>query len=70
MYLSRKLLSDGKQRYRGRASLPVIGKLFGGRDHTTVIHGIKVIERLVGQDSEERRAVGEIGLRLIEMSNV
>ena len=27
-------------------SLPEIGKLFGGRDHTTVIHAVKKVEQL------------------------
>ncbi|MFN3230827.1 MAG: chromosomal replication initiator protein DnaA [Alphaproteobacteria bacterium] len=37
MYLSKQLTS---------ASLPQIGRKFGGRDHTTVIHAVKRIEEL------------------------
>jgi len=33
-------------------SLPEIGRRFGGRDHTTVMHGVKRIEELKGQDSQ------------------
>ena len=32
-------------------SLPEIGRKFGGRDHTTVIHAIKKIKELVKNDS-------------------
>jgi hypothetical protein len=31
-------------------SLPVIGRAFGGRDHTTVLHGIKKIEGRASND--------------------
>ncbi|WP_243389765.1 chromosomal replication initiator protein DnaA [Arboricoccus pini] len=41
MYLS-KLLTP--------RSLPEIGKRFGGRDHTTVMHAVRQIERLVVED--------------------
>jgi chromosomal replication initiator protein len=41
MYLCRKLLES---------SFPSIGALFGGRDHSTVIHAITVIERRINQD--------------------
>ncbi|GAJ46664.1 chromosomal replication initiator protein DnaA [Holospora elegans E1] len=41
MYLSKQLTT---------ASLPYIGKNFGGRDHTTVIHGISTIENLLQKD--------------------
>ncbi|MEL6608781.1 MAG: chromosomal replication initiator protein DnaA [Pseudomonadota bacterium] len=43
MYLSKKLT---------RRSLPDIGRRFGGRDHTTVMHGVKRIEELMAQDSQ------------------
>ncbi|ANT60283.1 chromosomal replication initiation protein DnaA [Salipiger sp. CCB-MM3] len=33
-------------------SLPEIGRRFGGRDHTTVMHGVKRIEELRMQDSQ------------------
>jgi chromosomal replication initiator protein len=31
-------------------SLPVIGRLFGGRDHTTVLHAARKIDRLLPKD--------------------
>jgi len=33
-------------------SLPEIGRRFGGRDHTTIMHGVKRIEELRGKDSQ------------------
>ncbi len=33
-------------------SLPEIGRRFGGRDHTTVMHGVRKIEELKAQDSQ------------------
>jgi hypothetical protein len=33
-------------------SLPEIGRLFGGRDHTTVIHAVRKIDALVKTDQE------------------
>ncbi len=41
MYLAR--------RYTG-ASYPEIGEKFGGKDHSTVIHAVKKMERLLGND--------------------
>jgi chromosomal replication initiator protein len=43
MYLSKQLTSR---------SLPEIGRRFGGRDHTTVMHGVKRIEDLKVQDGQ------------------
>jgi chromosomal replication initiator protein len=31
-------------------SLPEIGRRFGGRDHTTVLHAVRKIEDLAGRD--------------------
>ncbi len=43
MYLSKKLTTR---------SLPEIGRKFGGRDHTTVIHAVKKIEQLKTENSK------------------
>ena len=43
MYLAKQLTSR---------SLPEIGRRFGGRDHTTVMHGVKRIEQLKETDSQ------------------
>jgi chromosomal replication initiator protein len=43
MYLSKQLTPK---------SLPDIGRRFGGRDHTTVIHAVKQIEKLRATDAE------------------
>ena len=33
-------------------SYPEIGRKFGGRDHSTVIHAVKLVEQLRGEDTE------------------
>jgi len=43
MYLSKQMTSR---------SLPEIGRRFGGRDHTTIIHGIRKIEELMIADGQ------------------
>ncbi len=43
MYLSKQLTAR---------SLPEIGRRFGGRDHTTVMHGVRRIEELKSTDSQ------------------
>ena len=43
MYLSKKLTSK---------SLPEIGRKFGGKDHTTVMHAVKRVEELMASDHE------------------
>ena len=48
MYLSRKLTTR---------SLPEIGRRFGGRDHTTVLHACRRIEALVLEDTLFRQEV-------------
>ena len=48
MYLSRKLTTR---------SLPEIGRRFGGRDHTTVLHACRRIEALIVEDAMFRQEV-------------
>ena len=43
MYLSKQLTLR---------SLPEIGRRFGGRDHTTIMHGVRKIEELMAMDSQ------------------
>ena len=56
MYLAKRLTTR---------SLPEIGRKFGGRDHSTVIHAVKRIESLRDQDREVDGAV-RILLRQLE----
>ena len=55
MYIIRKELET---------SLPSIGDLFGGRDHTTVIHAIDKIDRLIKEKSGVRQEIDLIRDRL------
>jgi chromosomal replication initiator protein len=55
MYLSRELTDS---------SLPKIGKEFGGRDHTTVIHATSKIARLIREDRTVYNLVQELTARV------
>ncbi len=55
MYLSRELTDS---------SLPKIGKEFGGRDHTTVIHATSKIARLIKEDPSVYDLVQELTARI------
>lgn len=46
------------------ASLPQIGQILGGRDHTTVIHGCERVARQIEDDPNLRRQVAELRERL------
>jgi chromosomal replication initiator protein len=46
-------------------SLPEIGRRFGGRDHTTIMHGIRKVEELKGADSQLREDL-QLLRRLLE----
>lgn len=45
-------------------SLPEIGRRHGGRDHTTVLHGVKKITRMLATDSELQASVEMLKRRL------
>ncbi len=55
MYLARELTSE---------SLPAIGRRFGGRDHTTVLHAWRRIEERLASDPTTREAVHKLRCRL------
>jgi chromosomal replication initiator protein len=55
MYLSRELTDS---------SLPKIGKQFGGRDHTTVIHATSKIARMIREDRNVYNLVQELTARI------
>ncbi|QQD84497.1 chromosomal replication initiator protein DnaA [Jeotgalicoccus sp. ATCC 8456] len=55
MYLSRELTDN---------SLPKIGEVFGGRDHTTVIHAHEKISKLVAEDELFNSELKEIESKL------
>jgi len=43
-----------------KSSLPEIGKKFGGKHHTTVIHSIRKIEKLRNEDSEFNKEINSL----------
>jgi chromosomal replication initiator protein len=51
MYLAKKLTTR---------SLPEIGRKFANRDHTTVIHAVKTIDKLLKNDEQMRNNIEEI----------
>ena len=51
MYLSREMTSN---------SLPKIGKEFGGKDHTTVIHACDKIAEIIKLDADLRKEIADI----------
>ena len=56
MYLAKSITSR---------SLPEIGRKFGGRDHTTVMHAVKKIEELKHEDTNFNEDI-ELLKRLID----
>jgi chromosomal replication initiator protein len=51
MYLAKKLTTR---------SLPEIGRKFANRDHTTVIHAVKTIDKFLKNDEQMRKNIEEI----------
>ncbi len=60
MYLARELTD---------ASLPAIGRAFGGRDHSTVIHACKIIAEKIAKDRAFAALVEELARRIREGKN-
>ena len=56
MYLTKNLTSK---------SLPDIGREFSGRDHTTVIHSVKIINKLKGADEEITKAIEKLKNKIL-----
>ena len=59
MYLTKKYTSK---------SLPDIGRKFSGRDHTTVIHAVKTIEKLLQKDQDIYQAMEEIKKKILKVN--
>jgi len=59
MYLARKLTTR---------SLPEIGRRFGGRDHTTVLHACRRVEALCGEDPLFKQEVDFLSQMLSKLS--
>ncbi|HKA34864.1 MAG TPA: helix-turn-helix domain-containing protein, partial [Candidatus Binatia bacterium] len=51
MYLARKHTST---------SFPIIGSKFGGRDHSTVIHAAKTIEKKIKEDPQMQTTIEKL----------
>ena len=56
MYLTKNLTSK---------SLPDIGREFSGRDHTTVIHSVKTINKLKVRDEELNKAIEKLKNKIL-----
>ena len=57
MYLAKKMTTR---------SLPEIGRRFANRDHTTVIHAVKTINRLSEKDDEMKKNIEQLRSLLLE----
>jgi chromosomal replication initiator protein len=60
MYLAKQLTSR---------SLPEIGRKFGGRDHTTVMHAVRTIEEKAGLDQKLQAEVDRIEQDLLQRAS-
>jgi len=47
-----------------KASYPEIGEKFGGKDHSTIIHSVKKIEKQLAGDDEFKATVEDIRKKL------
>lgn len=49
-------------------SLPEIGRRFGGRDHTTVLHAIRKMDALVAKDESLASLINDLKIMIVEAS--
>lgn len=60
-YLSRKFT---------RLSMPELGRRFGGRDHTTILHAVQKISRLASEDERMRDELQLLIMRICETTGI
>jgi chromosomal replication initiator protein len=60
MYLCREILA---------ASYPVLGQIFGGKDHSTVIYGIKKIEKYIAAHKNAHMEITKIKNMCLQRNN-
>lgn len=58
MYLTRRLTE---------LSLPEIGRQFGGRDHTTVIHALQKVENIIGNDPDYEKTMDALTRKIEDL---
>ena len=46
-------------------SLPEIGREFSNRDHTTIIHSVKTIERLIKEDNDLENNINNLKSQIL-----
>jgi chromosomal replication initiator protein len=51
MYIARQLT---------HASLSEVGRAFGGKDHTTVLHGVEKIQQMLQEDPKFKKTIDSI----------
>jgi chromosomal replication initiator protein len=47
-------------------SLPEIGRSFGGRDHTTILHAFRKMERLVSSNEGVAKEMDFLRIQIVE----
>ena len=57
-------------REEAKLSLPQIGEILGGRDHTTVMYGNQKIANLIANDEESRKQIGALREKLANNSAI
>lgn len=58
MYLTRRLTE---------LSLPEIGRHFGGRDHTTIIHALQKVENIIGSDPDYEKTIDTLTRKIEDL---